>query len=233
MSAADKNNQRLVVGGIPRADLLPPEIKQDKVAGRQRSNLIAGLILVVFLVAVAYGGSAFLAIGANASLEAEQQRSADLLAQQAEYSEVRELQGQLAAGQASLLVASAAEVDWTAFLGDFYATLPAGATVKSFGFTLPAASATPTVSPLYEPASVEIIAEIEFPSVPDIAAWQSRLETLPGFSDWTPSTIATTVNGFSTTATVHLGKDAFWGRYFPGGEENPTAEENDEEETAP
>ena len=230
MSAADKNNQRLIVGGVPRADLLPPEIKQDKVAGRQRSNLIAGLILVVFLVAVAYGGSAFLAIGANASLVAEQQRSADLLAEQAEYSEVRELQAQLSAAQASLLVASAAEVDWSPLLSDYYATLPAGSTVQSLGVTLVTGSTAQVVSPLYEAGVVEIIAVVETPTVPDSAAWLSRLNTLPGFADWTPSTVTQSLNGYTTTVTVHLGLDAAWARYFPTDDAETSDEE---EETAP
>jgi hypothetical protein len=230
MSAADKNNQRLIVGGVPRADLLPPEIKQDKVAGRQRSNLIAGLILVVFLVAVAYGGSAFLAIGANASLVAEQQRSADLLAEQAEYSEVRQLQAQLSAAQASLLVASAAEVDWSPLLSDYYATLPAGSTVQSLGVTLITGSTAQVVSPLYETGVVEIIAVVETPTVPDSAAWLSRLNTLPGFADWTPSAVTQSLNGYTTTVTVHLGLDAAWARYFPTDDAETSDEE---EETAP
>lgn len=232
MSAADKNNQRLIVGGIPRADLLPPEIKQDKVASRQRYNLIAGLILVVFLVAVAYGGSAFLAIGANASLEAEQKRSAELVAEKSEYSEVTELQAQLSAAQASLLVASAAEVDWSEFLGDYYATLPSGSAVQSLNVTLSEAAGTPTVSPLYESGVIEIISVIETPTVPDSAAWLSRLETLPGFADWTPSSIAQSPNGFTTTVTVHLGLDAVWLRYFPE-DLAANSDENEEEETAP
>jgi len=234
--SGDKNSQRLVVGGVPRADLLPPEIKQDKVAGRQRSNLIAGLVLVVFLVVVAYGISTFLAIGANASLEAAQKRSSDLLAEQAEYSEVRELQAQLSAAQASLLVASAPEVDWSPFLADFYATLPAGSIIKNVTVTPPGTVAV--TSPLYDGGIVEIVAEVTMPTVPDNAAWMGRLQTLPGFTDWSPTTIADDNAAFKVTVTIHLGQDALWARYFPGDENEADADSGDadateQEETAP
>ncbi len=232
MSAADKANQRLVIGGVPRADLLPPEIKQDKAAARQRSNLVAGLILVVFLVGVGYAGSAFIAIGSNAALAAEQQRSAELLAEQGKYSEVRDLQAQLAAAQASLLVASAAEVDWSPFLSDYLATLPAGSTLQSLTVTPSSATGTPASSPLYPAAMIEIIAVVETASIPDSAAWQSRIKTLPGFADWSPSALTTSPGGFTTTVTVHLGIEALWNRYFPT---DPDAESTpeEEEETAP
>jgi len=234
--SGDKNSQRLVVGGVPRADLLPPEIKQDKVAGRQRSNLIAGLVLVVFLVVVAYGISTFLAIGANASLEAAQKRSSELLAEQAEYSEVRELQAQLSAAESSLLVASSPEVDWSPFLTDFYATLPAGSIIQTVTVTPPGTLAS--TSPLYKAEVIEIVAEIRMVSVPDNAAWMGRLKTLPGFADWSPTVVTSEDGGFDVTVTIHLGEDALWGRYFPNDEtdsnsDSGDAEETEEEETAP
>lgn len=219
MSATSRKDQRLVIGGTPYADLLPPEIKEDKVAARQRSNLIAGLILVVFLVAVGYGAATFNSVAANVALVAAQERSDNLLAEQAKYSEVRGVQGQLAAATASLALASAVEVDWGTFLSDFIATMPEGTSIESVSAAI-LTGTDAAASPIYQQGSVEIIASVTTPSLLSTAEWLDRLKSLPGFLDVQPTSATMGEEGYTVNLAVHLGTSALWARY---GTPSPTS----------
>lgn len=214
--AAAKKDNGLVLGGVPRADLLPPEIHQDEVAKRQRRNMVAVLVLVVFLVAVAYGAVSVQALAANAELTAAEDRGNALLQEQAEYSDVRQTQSQLAAADNNLKAASALEVDWAPVLGGLQSRLPADATITSVTTSLTALTGASS-SPLYENGVWSIELVIQAPTPTDAAAFRDSLETMPGFLNAQSKSLVGFPYAYSVT--LRLSDDALWARYFDTPEE--------------
>src|SRR5690606_4123650 len=122
MSAKDSTG--LVIGGEPRIDFLPPEVKQRKQTRRTRRSLI---ILVVIVMVACAGGYVFatsLAVQSQLALIDEQSKTSDLLNEQAKYAEARTVSAQLAATEDARLVATGHEILWNAYLAELQATLP-------------------------------------------------------------------------------------------------------------
>jgi len=80
-----RDDARLIIGGIPRAELLPPELELEKRSRAQRRGLMAVLVLVVLLVGVVYGAVSLFAATTQAALDGANAHAADLLAQQGKY----------------------------------------------------------------------------------------------------------------------------------------------------
>jgi len=184
MSAADKKNVNLVIGGTPRADLLPPEIKQDEKNRAQRKNLIGVMIGAAVLVLVGYAGATFVAQGAQAALEAENDKTATILTQQMEFAEAGSLSDQITAVKSARILGMSTESDWEVFLKEFSKTFSADgithiANVTVVGAT-PLAALPPTVIPL-EPSHVtEITLEVGSKKHAPIAAWLDKVDAMTG-----------------------------------------------------
>ncbi len=67
----------LVVGGPPRADLLPPEVAQGVKAKLVRRNLVALVVLTVLLLGVGTVGATYRATESADELEAEEGENAE------------------------------------------------------------------------------------------------------------------------------------------------------------
>ena len=93
MSTRSSKTSVLAVGAEPRANLLPPEVAQRKRARAARRGLVALVIGVLLLVAGGYAFASIQAIAAQAELATAQARTAELLAEQLEYSEVTSVSG--------------------------------------------------------------------------------------------------------------------------------------------
>ncbi len=208
----------IVIGGVPRADLLPPEIQQDEVAKRQRRNLLALFVLVAFLVIVAYGAVSVQSLAANVALTEAEQRGNDLIAEQGEYSEVRQVQGRLVAGRGQLVAASAAEVQWGTFLGAVQARLPEGSSFDSVTASLTALTGAST-SPIYESGVYTIDMVVYAPTATSASAFRSGLESLPGYLNAQSKLITDVDAPYAYSLTVSLNADVLWGRYFESPEQ--------------
>jgi hypothetical protein len=205
----------LVIGGPPRADLLPPELKLEKVASRQRGNLVAILILIVFLVGVGYVGSTVVAAQAAIELAAAQQKSEDLLTEQAKYADTRQLQTQLAAAQRALVTTTSSEVDWNTYLRYLSSALPSGSTYYSITMNSqsPVSSLAPDSSPLARPRTIAIEAVVQTSNHDDAAQWLNNLSQIPAFVDVVPTVTSYDTGVYRVTAVLTLDERALWGRY--------------------
>ena len=114
------------VGGSPRVDLMPPEIRVKRAQLRFRRKLRLGLFGVLIVVLVACGGTWALNSLAQTNLLAAQSQNQQLVTQQLQYSAVTTTQGSIALVKAGQKVGDSTEIDWQAYLTKLQATLPSG-----------------------------------------------------------------------------------------------------------
>lgn len=208
------------LGGEPRVSLLPPEVNDFHKARALRGRLVAGVIAALLVVVAAVGGSLALATLAQGALAAARQQSADLLAQQAEYSDLRQLQNGITLIQAGQQVGASTEIDWKSYLEDLQDTLPPGVTLD----TVTVDSATPFQD--YPQSSIPLagarVATLGFaavsPTIPSIPVWLDGLKDLTGFVDAVPGSVAIQPDGtYVVNMTMHINQDAYSQRFAEAG----------------
>lgn len=209
------------VNSQPRADLLPPEVEEGRQARRVRANSIVAVVLVLALVVAGYVGLSLLAINAQAELAAAQQRTQDLLTEQAKYAEAQHVTSLIAAATAGREVGTSTEIDWKVYLQRIQDLLPAGTIITNFR--------AQTASPMSDfqqpnaPLQGDRIGELSFtaetPGLPEVESWLISLRELPGFVDAAPGTVALETTGiYQASITMHIDVGAYLNRYDP---ENP------------
>lgn len=223
MSRREVGAAGLVVGGIPRIDLLPPEVR-----ARLRSRTLRrGLgLLVVVVVAATAAGTALAVLNAGASagaLAAEQARTQDLLAQQVEFVEVTQLANAKAGIEQARLVGSSTEILWPAYVEAINATLPAGSVVGTLTVTAssPITLVAQPALPLQLPRVATVQLTVNAPDLATVSAWISRLPGLPGFADATLTSIEPGEAGVKANVTINVTDAAFANRFIevPEGED--------------
>lgn len=213
MSAKDN---LITVGGEPRIDFLPPEIRQKKATRRTIRGLVMLGILVVAACVVAYVGVTTVAITAQLALASEQQRTQDLLQQQREYADARALAEEVGGVRSARLVSSANEIEWREYFATVRATVPEGGTVQSIGATLlKVGEERAAVADVLHPVSLATVTvSATFDSLASIAAWLDNIENLDGFEAYGvgPATLGDA--GYDITVVVGVGDDARSKKYF-------------------
>jgi hypothetical protein len=215
MSGRKSQATVLVVGGMPRADLLPPEIKADAAARGQRRVLVGAVILVAAAVVAAYVGATVLSLDASVRLLAANEETNELLVKKGEYIVVRQLSDQVEVAEAARTVAMSTEIDWEAYLADVSSRLPAGASISNISVT----SATPTSSlpsvsgPFAVPRLADFAFTVTSPGFIDGAQLLESMETLPGFIGMAPGTIASEEAGFVGTYSMSVDEGALSNRF--------------------
>lgn len=142
MSKRAPRGQIIELGGEPRINFLPPEIQQRKDARRRRRSLFMLVVLVGVLCAIGYVYSAQYATDRQASLEAEQQATASLLAEQAQYAEASKLASKVELTDQAITLVASNEVFWKDYVQEIKNALPLGVTagdwqLKTLGVTEP------------------------------------------------------------------------------------------------
>lgn len=207
MSRAVRDGEALV-GGIPRANLLPPSIVVAERAAAKRKGALGAIAAAAVLAGVAVAAAAWYAGTRQSALEAEQQTTDSLLAQQLEFSEVRVIEDAIATAEAARVLATAPEVDWREYLDYIQSSLPAGTVVTSFN--LQSGTVTTPFAPPSDPLQGPRVAQLSFvaqsPGLLDVSQWIDNLATIPGFQDATPSSIQ--VEDGVTTSTIVMNVNA-------------------------
>lgn len=231
-----KNSESLVVGGVPRADLLPLEIRAVHRGKRALRKVIYATLGVVLLVFVATGTSFYFALTAQIALQAEQDRTSELLLEQQKYADVRVVQDELASVRAGQMVGSATEVDWKAYIDLIEASLPPNVAVVEIAID----GASPLVD--YGQPSAPLqgmrVATLTFgaatTALPDTDAWLVALATLPGFADANPDSITLDEETglYKTVVTMHIGEGAWSQRFVPEDQKVVEGAEPDEVQDA-
>lgn len=209
-------SSKLVIAGSPRAELLPPEVEQGIKARGLRRSLVALVVFIVVLTLVGNAGALLLSVNSALALESANARTDDLVAQQAEYVEVRQVSGMLSKATAARKEGSSTEIDWKAYFAEIQANLPEGTVITSLG----AETATPTrpFSAPSVPLQGDRIGQLNFaatsPSLPDIEVWLDGLANLTGFVDASPNSVSRAEDGtYSVSITMHVNSDAYLNRF--------------------
>jgi hypothetical protein len=208
-------NAQLAIGGVPRADLLPPEIRHEAKTRGQRRVIVALVALVVVAVVASSIAASVLAMVSSQQMVAANERTNEILAEQSKYVVVRQYNDQVEVAEAARAVGVSTEIDWGTYLPEITSRLSADATIDN----LTVASTSPTVAlPQGSgPFDVASLAEITFTvstsGFPAVATWLDSLTTIPGFADAVPSTIALESGKYSVNFTMHVNEGALSNRF--------------------
>jgi Tfp pilus assembly protein PilN len=218
MSRQPKEEQ-LIVGAEPRVDLLPPEVLKARAAKATRRRLGFGVIASVIVVVLGVGATFALNVQASIDLLSAQARTADLILEQGEYSEVTKVQYHLDLATAAQQVGASTEIAWKSYLEQVQATLPASVTIDTV--TIDSASPVALYAQPTAPLQGARMATVSFSAkssvLPDVPAWLRSLATLPGFADALPGsvTLDETTGVYTASITMHVNDKAFSGRFAP------------------
>lgn len=223
-----RTDLKLVVGGTPRAELLPPEIALEKKAAGQRRSLLGGLVVVIAVVVLAYAGATGLSQLSQARLDELNAQSADLLAQQSEFIEARQLAAQVSAANAAREIGIGPEIDWMKYL-NLLASAASGTNVGVV--TIKVTAETPIVPFAQSTVVFEKprVAEVTFTglagSPAEVASWVTKMLAIEGVADASITSIEDVGGAFSYTVVIHLNSDAYSLRGAPDAATDAPADE--------
>ena len=207
----------LVVGGQPRANLLPPEIILKRKQLKTRRALRFGVVLVAIGTAVACALTFGVASVAQVQYAVAQDTQAQLVIEQSTYSEVRDVQTTIATITAGRQVGSSTEINWQDYLSKLQGTLPAGVTLQ----TVDIQSATPMEAfqqsdgPLQGVRVAALTFTATSATLPSIPDWLRSMTKLPGFVDATPGSVAVEEGVYTASVLMHINAEAFSLRFDP------------------
>jgi hypothetical protein len=204
------------LGGEPRVSLLPAEVNDFHRAQAMRRKLGVAIVMVLLVVAAAIGGSYYLSVSAEQARDTARATSADLLAQQAQFADLRAAENGIALVQAGQQVGASTEIDWTDYLLKLQQTLPAGVQVNTV--TIDSASPFIDYSQSTVPLQGSRVATLSFgavsPTLPSIPDWLDGLKTLVGFADAVPdSVVINPDDSYTVNITMHINSEAFSKRF--------------------
>lgn len=215
-AVAGGQRRATALGGEPRVSLLPSEVNDFHRARTVRRRLGLGVLAVLLVVVAGIAGSYLLSAEAEAQLAASRATSAGLLAQEAQFSELRQVQANIKLIQAGQEVGASTEVDWMNYLRKLQGTLPAGVIINSV--TIDSASPFVDFAQSTVPLQGSRVATLSFtaisPSLPSVPSWLDGLGTLVGFADAVPGSVDVQSDGtYLVNITMHINSDAFSQRF--------------------
>jgi len=213
-----KKGDMLALGAIPRAHLLPPEVKAFQKAQGGRRLLITGLVGMIVVAILAVGAASFGLFNTNAKLSTERARTASLTAEQGKYRSVVTMQNQVSDLASVQPIAATGEILWQPYVTSLQGTLPADTKITAFTAQLDDAKTSTVVSgPLQGThiATVTITADSPKASISD---WLDNLAKLPGFVDATPGSVVLVPasSRYTVSVALHVNADATANRFVEG-----------------
>lgn len=220
MSRAEARDE-LLIGGEPRVDLLPPEVRAQGSAKQTRRYLALGVVGVLVLTLGGVVLATFTAMQAQNDLQTEQARTQTILLQQQKYGEVRQVQTEVSLVEAGRKVGLSTEVDWKAYLLAVQKTLPSNVTIDTV--TIDAATPLAVYAQPTSPLQGARVATLSFTAksttLPQVPTWLVGLAKLPGYADATPGSVThdDTTNVYTVNITMHINSTAFTNRFTAKG----------------
>jgi hypothetical protein len=219
---AGHKRDHLVVGGEPRAHLLPPEVLSDRRAAVLRRRLGFGVIALVAVVALGILGAGSAAVSAQAKLAESEAATQSLLKQELGFVKVRKVQTQVDLVKTAQQVGASTEINWMKYLQEVQATLPGNVAIT--GVNIDSSTpielfAQPTAS-LQGPRVATIVFTAKSSSLPLVPSWLDALKTLPGYADALPGSVNldSSSGSYTVNITMHVNEKAFANRFSPKSE---------------
>lgn len=210
----------LVYGGVPRAHLMPPEVALRRREAGVRRALIAGILVVVLVVAAGIAGSFWFSGQAGERLAEERRTTEELLATQLQYSEVSRLQSQARTIDAQRAELLGVEVLWQEELAPYLGVL-GGAVVTTLTVQSNAPFAPPLAleGPLRAPRVATVSMTVQTAESPPAPQWLRDFALVDTYADASISTVVADDDGFLSTITINLNESALSNRANDGGED--------------
>lgn len=206
---------------LPRVNLLPPEIEQQRRFRHVQAGL-GGAVLASVVVVGALLVSANGQVGsAQDDLDANKARATQLQLKTEDYAEVPLVQARVDAARAQLGEAMGQEVRWSYFLNDLSLKIPRHVWLDSM-IVASTSPATAVVAPTVGTYPAAGIGTVTFSGHAykhnDVAAWLNSLARQKGYSQpyFTDSTVAplgTNENAVTFASQVTVTEDALSKRY--------------------
>jgi Tfp pilus assembly protein PilN len=201
---------------LPRVNLLPPEVEEQRRHRRVRRGALGAVALTVCGVVAMYAAAASGVDAAAAELTVAQARSAQLQAATAEHGEVTQTYARAAEAKAMLAQAMGEEVRFSRFLDGLALSIPEQVWMKDVTF----AQRTGAPGPAGGEGGIGTVTFVGVTSAyDDVAQWLESLADQPGYAAPYLSATAETQLGDRTvvefTSSVTLTADALSGRYAP------------------
>lgn len=199
-----RRGSELAIGGVPRVDLLPPEMRRARKEAAIRAGMLVLLGALVVAVVAGTFGTSLLATAAEAELAAEQQKTTDLFQQQQEFIEVRQNAQQIAQIEAAVRVGSSTLVDWESLLASLTAAFPEGTAVRSFTVqsATPLAGQPQATTPLAQPGIAAVSLEVSTPTLLESEVWIRSLVPIGGVADVDADSVRSAEGAYLTRLTV-------------------------------
>lgn len=207
----------LVVGGQPRANLLPPEIVLKRKQLKTRRALRGGVVLVALVTVAGCVGTFGISSVAQVQLAAVRDAQNALVLEQAKYADVSNVLLTIDTIGAGQEVAASTEVNWRRFIVAIQQTLPKGVTIE----TVKAETGTPmsAYSQSNAPLQGIRVGSISFTAssktLPDFPEWLRALASVPGFVDAVPGSVKKEGGAYTAEVLMHFDEGAFSLRYDP------------------
>lgn len=226
MSRRDQRDQgALIYGGIPRANLMPPEValRRKDLARRRGLLVVAGAVVAATVAGVV---ASFLYAGAAEQRLADERRVTEqLLATQLEYSEVVIIRSQLGAITDVRAQLSGVEVLWAESFAPYLAVFSAAEVVDSLDFfsNAPAEPLIGVEGPLRSERVASATIVVRTATLPNPQLWLRAWEDIDTYADASIDSITLLQDGYDTTVTINLNDTALAQRFA-------TEEEEEEDE---
>ena len=207
----------LAVGGIPRADLLPPEIKAEYRAKAVVRMLVIFVVAIAFVVAGGVGFATVSSISSQLSLQFERDRSLELVARQLDFAVAKQTADRVDEAIVARSLGTATEIDWRAYLDEVSSTLPdgVGLTKLVIAPVVVTEDAASVENPLQQAAVATITITATSVTVPDVEAWFDDLAGITGFAGIAPpATVAgSPTEGYIVGLQLLVNDEAYLARF--------------------
>lgn len=217
MRSSSKDSS-ITVGGAPRVDLLPPEVRAERRTAALVRRAWAGVVVVGVVVGIGTGAAFLERMKSEDALMVAQGETQALLMEQTKYTEVRATQNQVGLIGAAQKVGGSTDIDWPGYLAKVQATLPIGVTITSVSLdqASPLVQYAQATAPLQGSRVATLTFQATSPTLPSVPDWLNGLATLPGYADAQPGTVTLEDDVYKADITMHITADAFTSRFDTG-----------------
>lgn len=205
----------LVLSGEPRAQLLPPSVREHEKSRAARRMM--GLVLVLAVV-LAGGGVAWAFLtqaAAQSALAESEQRTNALLAEQATYAEAARLANLVASTEQAQRTVTSSEVSWASLWNELATYVPEGTQIVGIDFltSTPWEGQLATEGPLRVPRVATVALSFRSESYGAVAPFVERVPALYGFADVSMDSATFEDGAYTTVVTLALDTEALSGRF--------------------
>ncbi len=205
---ASKNNVQPKVGQIPKADFLPPRVRQLHEARWNRHKLAVATVLVSAICAVGYAVSYNAFQGSQANLLAAQAQTQSILSGQSRFADIVALLNQSNRLDAALTVVQEKDVAWKTLIGLMQESLPQGGRIANLSLNgLSSMESTTSVEALTgKSVAVTVNVTLESPTYQGVEYFLLDSRQWPGYVNATLGSI--TDKGTSFVGELNILLDA-------------------------